>query len=109
MQARIKYSKDFIANAIIFLEKELLPLTLSWQQDFVVDLVELKDGSCQVVEFNPYWSSLPCLYGEMKNVGKPFIIETDIYNANKILKRDVGNTMNNFDNWMANKSVFKCS
>lgn len=87
MQARIKYSENFIPAARALLEENILPFSEDWQADFVVDLTERKTGDCQIIEFNSYWTSFPCLYGEMANIGKPFIIEEDIYNANEILQK----------------------
>lgn len=81
-----QYSSTFIPRTIEFLNSEVLPLTLSWQQNFVIDLMEQKNKDLQIIEFNPYYGSMPCYYGYHKNIGKPFIIESDIYNIKDRVK-----------------------
>lgn len=80
------YSPNFISSAIEFLNNTVLPKTISWQQDFVIDVLERRNHDIQIIEFNPYYTSMPCFYGDWANIGKPFIIEDDRYNATKKLK-----------------------
>ncbi|MDE6250147.1 MAG: hypothetical protein K2M34_00735 [Alphaproteobacteria bacterium] len=78
-----KYSSEFIPRAIEFLNSKVLPFTTSWQQNVVIDILERNNKDLQIIEFNPYYASMPCYYGYHKNIGKPFIIESDIYNIQK--------------------------
>lgn len=86
MNGRSTYSSNFIPRAIEFLNSDVLPLTTHWQQHFVIDVLERKNKDLQIVEFNPYYTSMPCFYGTYDNIGKPFIIEDDRYGATELLK-----------------------
>lgn len=99
MQGKIRYSTEFIPNAISFLEDRVLPLSKHWQPDFAVDLVERAGKIPQVLEFNPYWTSSPCLYHDWKNIGQPFIIEQDLYGAAAALEQELISANQKLDGW----------
>lgn len=73
------YSSDFIDKVREFIESRVIPASVNWIGDFVVDCYEKEDGSVGVIEFNPYEQSDPCLYGSHKLIGTPLVIEEDIY------------------------------
>lgn len=93
MNGKSSYSSNFIPNAIEFLKNDVLPHTIDWQQDFVIDILERKNKNIQIIEFNPYFTSMPCFYGDYKNIGDPFIIEDDRYGATKMLKEIMVNPL----------------
>lgn len=78
-----EYSPEFIANTTRFIEEKLLPASKNWLRNFVADFYEREDGSVQMLEFNPYNLSDPCLYGRHSNIGNPPVIEHDLYDVIK--------------------------
>ncbi len=81
---KAEYSPDFPQKVQTFVEEQVIPAAQGWLKNFVVDVYERADGSVKVLEFNPYELSDPCLYHQHSNIGKPFILEEDIYNAAKL-------------------------
>jgi len=75
-----EYSDKFIENVQRVIEEKILPHTKTWLDTFAVDFFEREDGSVQLIELNNYNNSDPVLYINHDNIGKPFIIEENIYN-----------------------------
>jgi hypothetical protein len=93
---KIEYHKDFIPKCQKILQDQILPLAKKWQNKYVIDFAERAGGVPQVLEFNPYFASGMCLYGKPENVGKPPVIEEDIYGAAELIHKIMSDTDKKF-------------
>ena len=83
------YSSSFIDKVTKFIEAEIIPASKNWIGDFVVDCYEKADGAVGVIEFNPYEYSDPCLYCFHQYIGRPPVIEEDIYGLYEKLHKNL--------------------